>query len=256
MTLYATENGVFYRSTNAGNTWTAINTGMSATGRNRLAIAVTAANPNIVYVVASKSSTNGLESFYKSSNKGLTFTARIGDTFNILGGNTNGSSSGGQGWYDLAIAANDQDSNMVAVGGVIQFRTDNGGTSWTAISHWFGGGAPFVHADVHYLARNPLNNELYSGNDGGVYTTANNGTSWTIRNKGLAISQFYNFGVSQLSKTKFITGAQDNGTSWGSDSASWQTASFGGDGMQCEISNFDTTVMFGQCFCARWSRWI
>lgn len=245
MTLYATENGVFYRSTNAGNTWTAINTGMTATGRNRLAIAVTAANPNIVYVVASKSSTNGLESFYKSSNKGLTFTARIGDTFNILGGNTNGSSSGGQGWYDLAIAANDQDSNMVAVGGVIQFRTDNGGTSWTAISHWFGGGAPFVHADVHYLARNPLNNELYSGNDGGVYTTANNGTSWTIRNKGLAISQFYNFGVSQLSKTKFITGAQDNGTSWGSDSASWQTASFGGDGMQCEISNFDTTVMFG-----------
>lgn len=245
MTLYATQNGVFYRSVDAGNTWTSISTGMTATGRNRLAIGVTAANPNIVYVVASKSSTNGLESFYKSSNKGLSFTARIGDTFNILGSNTNGSASGGQGWYDLAITGNDQDSNMVVVGGVIQFRTNNGGTSWSAISHWFGGGAPFVHADVHYLARNPLNNELYSGNDGGVYTTANNGTSWTIRNKGLAISQFYNFGVSQLSKTKFITGAQDNGTSWGSDSASWQTASFGGDGMQCEISNFDTTVMFG-----------
>lgn len=245
MTLYATSSGVFYRSTNAGVTWTSISTGMTGTARNRLAIAVTAANPNIVYVVASKSSSNGLESFYKSSNKGLSFTARIGDTFNILGGNTNGSSTGGQGWYDLAIAGNDQDSNMVTVGGVIQFRTNNGGTSWSAISHWFGGGAPFVHADVHFQARNPLNNELYSGNDGGVYTTANNGTSWTIRNKGLAISQFYNFGVSQLSKTKFITGAQDNGTSWGSDSASWRTASFGGDGMHSEISNFDTTVMFG-----------
>jgi len=245
MTLYATQNGFFYRSTDAGNTWTSINTGFTATGRNRLAIAVTAANPNIVYVVASNASTNGLESFYKSSNKGLSFTVRMGGAFNILGSNTNGSAAGGQGWYDLAITGNDQDSNMVAVGGVIQFRSDNGGTSWSAISHWFGGGAPFVHADVHYLARNPLNNELYSGNDGGVYTTANNGTSWTIRNKGLAISQFYNFGVSQLSKTKFITGAQDNGTSWGSDTASWQTANFGGDGMQCEISNFDTTVMFG-----------
>lgn len=245
MTLYATSNGVFYRSTDAGLTWASISTGFTATGRNRLAIGVTAANPNIVYVVASKSSTSGLESFYKSSNKGLSFTARSGDTFNILGANTNGSSTGGQGWYDLAICGNDQDSNMVMVGGVIQFKTVNGGTSWSAISHWFGGGAPFVHADVHYQARNPLNNEFYSGNDGGVYTTVNNGTSWTIRNKGLAISQFYNFGVSQLSKTKFITGAQDNGTSWGSDSASWQTASFGGDGMHSEISNFDTTVMFG-----------
>lgn len=245
MTLYATSNGVFYRSINAGTTWTTINTGFTATGRNRLAIGVTAANPNIVYVVASNASTNGLESFYKSSNKGLSFNVMMGGAFNILGSNTNGSATGGQGWYDLAITGNDQDSNMVVVGGVIQFRTNNGGTSWTAISHWFGGGAPFVHADVHYLARNPLNNELYSGNDGGVYTTANNGTSWTIRNKGLAISQFYNFGVSQLSKTKFITGAQDNGTSWGSDSASWQTASFGGDGMHSEISNFDTTVMFG-----------
>jgi hypothetical protein len=54
MTLYATSNGVFYRSINAGNTWTTINTGFTATGRNRLAIGVTAANPNIVYVVASK----------------------------------------------------------------------------------------------------------------------------------------------------------------------------------------------------------
>lgn len=245
MTLYATVNGVFYRSVDAGNTWTSISTGFTGTGRNRLAIAVTAANPNIVYLVASKSSTSGLESFYKSSNKGLSFAARIGDTFNILGGNTDGSASGGQGWYDLAIAGNDQDSNMVVVGGVIQFKTNNGGTSWTAISHWYGGGAPFVHADVHYQARNPLNNELYTGCDGGVYTTSDHGSTWTIRNKGLAISQFYNFGVSQLSKTKFITGAQDNGTSWGSDSASWQTANFGGDGMQCEISNFDTTVMFG-----------
>ena len=245
MTLYATQNGVFYRSVDAGNTWTSISTGFTGTGRNRLAIAVTAANPNIVYVVASKSSSSGLESFYKSSNKGLSFTARIGDTFNILGGDTDGSATGGQGWYDLAIAGNDQDSNMVVVGGVIQFRTNNGGTSWSAISHWYGGGAPFVHADVHFQARNPLNNELYTGCDGGVYTTSDHGSTWTIRNKGLAISQFYNFGVSKLSKTKFITGAQDNGTSWGSDSASWQTANFGGDGMHSEISNFDTTVMFG-----------
>ena len=233
MTMYACAGGTFYRTTNAGTSWSAITTGFSSTGRNRLAIAVTPANPNIVYVLASKSSNNGFEAFYKSSNKGTSFVSRLsGTSINLLGWTTSGTdvSRGGQGFYDLAIEGNLTDSNMVHVGGVNVWRTANGGTSFSCVADWTGSGRPFVHADIHYLVRNPLNNELFIGSDGGIDYSTNNGTSYTNINSGLAISQFYNLGVSQLSMTRSITGAQDNGTALSSSATNW-TATLAGDGI-------------------------
>lgn len=245
MTLYATRSGNFYRSTDAGAAWTQVSTGFNATAKNRLAIGVTAANPNIVYIVAS-ATTNKLEAFYKSSNKGANFTQRInGSTFNILGGDNDGMDTRGQGWYDLCIIGSPTDSNFVLVGGINIFKTSNGGTSWTPSASWKSeGGTAYVHADIHYFSRNPLNSEIWVGSDGGVDFTTNNGTSYTSRNNGLTIGQIYNLGVSQKSKTRFISGFQDDGTKVGSTPTNW-IARLGGDGMQCEISNFDTTVLFG-----------
>jgi hypothetical protein len=245
MTIYATRSGDFYRSTNAGTTWSMITSGFNTTARNRLAIGVTAANPNIVYIVAS-ATTNKLEAFYKSSNKGANFSQRInGTAFNILGGDIDGQDSRGQGWYDLCIIGSPADSNFVLVGGINIFKSLNGGSSWTPSASWKSeGGTDYVHADIHYFSRNPLNSEIWVGSDGGVDFTSNNGTSYTSRNNGLTIGQIYNLGVSQRSKTRFISGFQDDGTKVGSTSTNW-IARVGGDGMQCEISNFDTTVLFG-----------
>ena len=245
MTIYATRNGDFYRSTNAGTSWSQVTSGFNAASRNRLAIGVTAANSNIVYIVASASGSSKLEAFYKSSNKGANFTQRSGSAFNILGGDIDGLDTRGQGWYDLCIIGSPIDSNFVLVGGINIFKSTNGGTSWTPSASWKSeGGTAYVHADIHYFSRNPLNNEIWLGSDGGVDFTSNNGTTYTSRNNGLSIGQIYNLGVSQKSKTRFISGFQDDGTKVGSTPTNW-IARVGGDGMQCEISNFDTTVLFG-----------
>jgi hypothetical protein len=252
MTLYATRFGMwgpyadFYRSTDAGVNWTQITSGLNAVNKNRIEIAVTAANPNIVYLVASKAGTHVLEAFYKSSNKGASFTQRInGTAFNILGGDIDGGDTRGQGYYDLAITSSPSDSNFVLVGGINIFKSQNGGSTWTPSASWRSeGGTDYVHADIHYFGRNPINNEIWVGSDGGVDFTANNGTTYTSRNNGLTIGQIYNLGVSQRSKTRFISGFQDDGTKVGSTPTNW-IARVGGDGMQCEISNFDTTVLFG-----------
>lgn len=252
MTLYATRFGMwgpyadFYRSVDAGVTWSLITSGLNAVNKNRIEIAVTDANPNIVYLVASSAGTHVLEAFYKSSNKGASFSQRInGATFNILGGEINGTDTRGQGWYDLSIVSSPSDSNFVLVGGINIFKSVNGGTSWTPSASWKSqGGTDYVHADIHFLGRNPLNNEIWVGSDGGVDFTTNNGTTYTSRNNGLTIGQIYNLGVSQRSKTRFISGFQDDGTKVGSTPTNW-IARVGGDGMHCEISNFDTTVLFG-----------
>lgn len=234
MTIYASTINSFYRSTNGGSVWTIITSGLSTNGRNNMNIAVTRANPDIVYLVASKSSNNSLDAVYKSSNKGLNFIAK----------STSSTLIGTQGWYAIAIAASETDSNIVYVGGLDVYKSTNGGTSFTKTSDWNGFGRPWVHADIHFLGRNPLTDELYVGSDGGVDYTNNEGSSFNNINNGLSISMFYNLGVSQLSKTKFICGAQDNGTSAGSSILDW-TAELAGDGMQCEVSNLDTGVMFG-----------
>ena len=65
-------------------------------------------------------------------------------------------------------------------------------------THWYGSnGVEYVHADQHIFKYNPLNNVLFSGNDGGLYKTENNGQSWTDISDGLQITQFYKIGISQ-----------------------------------------------------------
>lgn len=243
--VYASAGGSFYRSINGGNTWTAVSAGLTTASKMRIAIAVTKAQPDIVYIVT-VASNRGMEGLYKSSNKGQSFSLQLnGTSFNPLGFNSNGMGSGGQGHYDLAIESSPTDSNIVYVGGVNIFKSINGGKAFTCVAYWSSHPIiPWVHADIHFIGRNPLNNELWIGSDGGVDYTVTEGSNYNNRNNGLAISQFYNLGVSQASLTKFITGAQDNGTSAGTNKSSW-TAELGGDGMQCEISNFDTRVMFG-----------
>lgn len=247
LTLYAVVSGTFYKTVNAGTTWTSSSTGFTSTSRNRMAIGVTAANPNIVYIVASNSANNKLESFYKSSNKGSNFSVVTAGTSNILGGKINMNDSRGQGWYDIAIETSPTDSNFVLVGGINIFKSSNGGTTWVPSASWYGeSGTAYVHADIHVFGRNPISpNDLFVGSDGGMDLTNDNGSTWTVKNNGLAISQFYDFDVSKLSKTRTITGAQDNGTCTSIAGTNWN-AEFGGDGMTCQISEFDTTHMVGE----------
>lgn len=254
--VYASGNGNFYRSINGGNTWTQISSGFTTASKRRMAIAVTKAQPDIVYVIAVNSA-RGMEGLYKSSNKGANFSLQLsGTTYNPLSNSQNGTGTAGQGEYDLAIESSPNDSNVLYVGGINIFRSVDGGKTFRCKAFWsFSATIPWVHADIHYIGRNPLNGELWIGSDGGIdYSVEErlpvSGTSdplfpiYNNRNNGLAISQFYNLGVSQASLTKFITGAQDNGTSAGTNKSDW-TAELGGDGMQCEISNFNTDVMFG-----------
>lgn len=254
-TLYTTSDGNFLKTTNAGVIWSTSNSSLGGT-RNRMVIGVTPANQNIVYLLASNgdyasSDANGLQNFYKSSNSGTSFTTQTNASSpNILGWNHDGSSNGGQGWYDLAIATSNTDSNMVFSGGVNIFKSVDKGVNWFCSGHWTGNGGinpeTYVHADIHVFARNPLNNELYAGSDGGIFNTKDNGMTWDSMYGNLNIRQFYDLGVSKHSAKKIITGAQDNGTDV-LRGTTWSNE-IGGDGMNCTISPFDSSKMIGSLY--------
>lgn len=237
-TFYATTSGNVYRSTNNGDTWSSV---YSISGSNRLAIATTADNEDYVYVLASKSGDSSYKGVYRSTNAGTSFTL-MSSTPNILGYSPTGATSGGQGWYDLVIAADPTDADVIHIGGVNHWRSDDGGATWTVKSTWTNYGvAQEVHADKHMLEWQD-NSTLWEGNDGGIYKTVDGGDVWTDHTGDMVISQMYRIGVSETD-TKIVAGLQDNGSKLRSNNGVW-TDEVGGDGMDCAINPLNSSVMY------------
>jgi hypothetical protein len=239
-TLYgSTRNGEIYVTTNGGTNWSLA---FSDADALRIELAVSANQAAWVYAVAAGAD-NGLYGIFKSTNSGGLFSQVFsGSTKNLLGWSSTGSDSGGQGWYDLALAASPSSANTLLVGGVNTWRSTNGGTSWSIVSHWSGSGAPAVHADKHWLSFRS-NGDAFECNDGGIYISTNNGTNWTDKTNGMAISQMYKLGVSQTVPDETVTGLQDNGTKLLSGGM-WSDVK-GGDGMECLIDYSDVDIQYG-----------
>ncbi len=250
-TIYAIGTS-FARSTDGGNTWTTTAVGLP-TSVSRMAMAVTAADPNYIYVIAGQPAANdyGFDGIYRSTNGGTSFTKMCG-TPNVLGWNSNGNDTGGQAWYDLTIAASPANKDFIVTGGVNIWKSTNGGTSMQIMAHWTGNGAPYVHADVHTLEFLPgSGTTVFAGCDGGFFKTANSGSSWTDLSKsasgtGLQIGQMYRLGVSQSNANLTITGWQDNGTSLHNNGTSSASYVLGGDGMECIIDYNNANIMYGE----------
>ena len=239
-------NTSIYKSTDNGISWSQSGSGLPSTSSVvRACVAVTPDNPSAVYALFGDNN-NGYYGVYKSMNEGQTWSQQSNSP-NLLGWSTTGSDSDGQAWYDLAFACDPNDEETLFVGGVNTWKSTDGGQNWSLNTHWTGsGGADYKHADVHMLKYNPLNDYIYSGNDGGLYVSTNNGGNWTDISDGLQITQFYSLGVSQTVQDMVITGSQDNGT-FLKDGTNWD-AVIGGDGMECIIDYTNSNIMYGELY--------
>jgi len=253
-TIYgSTENwgtNYIYVSTNSGTSWTSSQTISSS---RRVELAVSYNQPTWVYAIASTQG-GGLEGIYKSTTSGASYSK-------ILNGSTSGNymlnwscngtgSNGGQGGYDLCIAVDPSDANNIHIGGVNTWRSTDGGLNWNINNHWtnsYGCGVQEVHADKHFLAYQPGVSEfLFECNDGGLYKSSNDGTTWTHLSNGMAISQIYRMGVSQTVMDEVIIGLQDNGSK-ARLSGTW-TDVIGGDGFECIIDWSDVNTQYGALY--------
>jgi PKD repeat protein/photosystem II stability/assembly factor-like uncharacterized protein len=245
--MYASAGGSFFRSDDEGESWEMITNGIPSGSRG--VIGVTPANPNVVYFLQAQGSVYG--GTYRSNDTGLSFT-EMSTTPNIMSWGCEGG-EGGQAWYDFEICVDPLEENIIFAGGVNCFKSSDAGANWQISSHWWGDcNVPAVHADLHVLEYNPINNRLYAGNDGGIYWTDNIGQTWNLISNGLAIGQVYKIGQSATVKDKVINGYQDNGTSTYMGSEDWYF-NYGGDGMECavdhEIANYSyATLYYGDIF--------
>lgn len=208
--IYAAGNTSFRYSTDGGQTFEPA-TGLPASSAvNRYSVAVTPANPNLVYLLAGKSSDSGFLGLYRSEDAGQSFEL-MSDSPNIFTYSEIGEGEGGQSWYDMALAASPTDENYIVAGGINVWSSSDGGATWDIKSHWVHPSSwGYTHADIHSL--DFYGDELYCGSDGGVFHSSDNGDNWTDLSVGLQISQYYRIAVSTTDSDRILVGSQDNGT--------------------------------------------
>ena len=267
----ATNNGI-YKTTNAGTSWTQVQSGNFSQGNirlkpgdpntvyavsnnrffrstdsgttfsmittglpansGRLLLDVTPANANYIYILSATTG-NGFQGIYRSIDGGTTFTAR-NTTTDVFESN--------QAWYDLALAVSSTNAEEIYTGCLNVWKSTSGGTSATKINNWSNPSGPsYTHADIHYLGFHGT--KLFAGTDGGIYVSENNGDNFTDLTAGVQISQYYKIAVSKQSSGNMVGGLQDNG-GYAYSGGQWKNY-YGADGMDTAVDPTNPNLYYG-----------
>lgn len=271
MLWVATDSGI-YRTTNAGSSWTMVQSGDFSQGRirlkhgnnatiyavsrdrfyrsansgasfsmitnglpessGRMLLDVTPANSEVIYILSANTNSS-FQGVYKSTNGGTTWTKTSGTT-NIF--------ESDQAWFDLALAVSPTNANEIYTGCLNIWKSTNSGTAFTKINNWSDPLSPkYTHADIHYLRF--YGNKLYCGSDGGIYVSDNGAVSFTDKTATAQIGQFYKVAVSKLSASKMVGGLQDNG-GYAYSNSQWKNY-YGADGMDTAIHPTNDNLYYG-----------
>jgi len=267
-------NGSLYYSTDAGATWTAATlSGLGSITPGRMTLAAVP-NGTAGYAEVEDTTAGAVgRGVLVTADKGHTWTWKAAPT--ATGGLFQGtgpsmSSDGGQEWYNQAIAVDPANASRLIMGAnLAMYRSLDGGATWQQMTHWFGSGHVYSHADFHTTTIK--NGIIYVGNDGGLsifkdpwratIPTTNPDLTFvdSTRNKGLATHLVYNVGSTAAAspadaKYRISLGLQDNGTRIRQDVGGGLAASttfedrIGGDGFGTVIHPADGTKMLGSVY--------
>jgi len=256
-TLYAamgifTTDGIYKSSTGNSGSWTKLNTGgngFPTSGFYRCEIACAPSSAATLYVLTESSSTDGIYNIYKTTNSGSSWSTVTKPTWNDGScSSTSNDFTRTQAWYDLAIAVDPNNSSTLFIGGVDIFKSTNGGSTWTQLTSWWGGcSRPYIHADQHVIMFEPGNSsKVYFGNDGGIFSSTNAGSSFLNKAFAYNVTQYYACAMNGTAyNNQFMAGAQDNGTQQYSIGGVNTTVEVvGGDGCFCHIDQDNSSYQF------------
>lgn len=195
--------GLVY-SNDGGSTWTTVNWSSvpgSASNFSDVHVAVTPANPNVIYVFGLNGS-NGHT--LKSTNSGVSLTHQsVKSSLTTYGG------------YCFTGTVSSNNENVVYMGDIGIYKSSNSGASYSSISSG-------IHPDQHFLGFmkphvSGYPDFLWSGHDGGASLRFEIGifNTWITRTRGASITQLYGMDVNKRLDRNTpapVFGSQDNGS--------------------------------------------
>jgi photosystem II stability/assembly factor-like uncharacterized protein len=235
-----------YRSTDRGGTWSLAFAGPEYDTRQRrdIKIAISSARPQRVLAVLGGVLPSGLDvRFALSTDAGGTWAEQAAAGFDI-----------GQFGYNSYIIADPRDADTLYLGTRDVYKSTDGGATWSNLTHSYspsGGfyeytpGVARAHADQHSFAFSPNNsNQLFIGNDGGIWRSGDGGLSFQSLNGSLSLGLFTGIAIHPTDRSISYGGTQDNGNQRRFQGTGSWVEFLGGDGGHTVINPVDPQNIF------------
>ena len=214
------EGSALHITHDGGSTWKKLTDeeGLPGGELGRIGLAVSAANPDVIYALVESTNTG----LYHSKDGGVSWSLIQRDNI------------GNRPFYYADIYADPSDERRLFNLYSMVDLSEDGGRTFRTILPYSG-----VHPDHHAFYIHPDDpNFLIDGNDGGLNISRDGGKSWTFVNN-LPLGQFYHIAVDMAVPYRIYGGMQDNG-SWVGPSEVWHSGGIRNEDWQ--------EVMFGDGF--------
>lgn len=222
-----------HKSTDGGTTWTKINRGLPTTELGRIGLAISPADPEIIYAIVEAA--DGKGGFFASTNRGASWEKR--------------GSHKTSGNYYQEIIADPIESNTIYSMDTWMSVSKDGGKTFNKV------GEVYKHVDNHCMWIDPNNNNHWLvGCDGGMYETFDAAKTWDFK-ENIPVTQFYKVAVdNDYPFYNIYGGTQDNFsiggpsrvlTNHGITNFDWFITN-GGDGFESQIDPNNPNIVYAQ----------
>lgn len=222
-----------YKSTDGGESWEKINKGLPAVDIGRIGLAISPADPEIIYAIVEAAQDKG--GFFRSTDRGASWQKQ-----------GNYSTSGN---YYQEIIADPLQPNTVYAMDTWMKVTHDGGKTFKNV------GEDFKHVDNHSMWIDPRNNEHWLvGCDGGIYETWDAAKTWDYK-ANLPVTQFYKVAVDNDTPFYHIYGGTQDNFSIGGPSRTIKNhgltnedwfITHGGDGFETQVDPNNPDIVYSQ----------
>ncbi len=222
-----------YKSTDAGASWNKLKSGLPAVDMGRIGLAVSPADPNVVYATIEAADKKG--GIFRSEDKGATWERR--NEFDV-----------GAMYYAQVICDPKNVDRIFVMSVQLRESLDGGKTIHKVreTNH---------HGDNHAVWIDPDNTKHWLlGSDGGLYETWDDAKSWEFK-ANLPTVQFYDVAVSNALPFYDVCGGTQDNFSWcgpartrninGIMNSDWYVTT-GGDGFRSQVDPVDANTVYSE----------
>ena len=222
-----------YKSTDAGQSWNKLSSGLPGGDLGRIGIAISPINPDILYATVEAEGDRG--GIFRSTDRGETWEKRNPHVETQM--------------YYGRIICDPFDVDRIYVPGTLLMVSDDGGKTISRLP------IKNVHVDNHTIWPDPTNRDHFLlGGDGGVYESYDQWKTWSFKSN-LPTAQFYRVSVDNTEPFYYVYGGTQDNASFGGPSRTINASGIvnsdwihttGGDGFKTVIDPSNPNIVYSE----------